>query len=90
MNKAQLVTGIAAECRLTKADVNRVLDAFVAQVTKMLRRNERVTLVGFGTFTVMRRRSKRGSNPRTHTPMKIAGRRVPRFSAGKELRAAIR
>jgi DNA-binding protein HU-beta len=90
MNKADLVSRIAKDSGLTKADANRALDALIAQVTKSLRKGERVTLVGFGTFLISRRRARNGVNPRTGIPMKIAPRRMPRFAAGKELRAAIR
>jgi DNA-binding protein HU-beta len=90
MNKAELVARIAKDSGLTKADANRALDALIAQVTRSLRKGERVTLVGFGTFLVSRRRGRNGVNPRTGAPIKIAPRRMPRFAAGKELKTAIR
>jgi DNA-binding protein HU-beta len=90
MNKAELVARIAKDSGLTKADANRALDALIVQVTKSLRKGDKVTLVGFGTFLISRRRARNGVNPRTGAPMKIAPRRMPRFAAGKELKAAIR
>lgn len=89
MNKAQLVARIAKESGLTKVGVNKAMDVFVECVTRSLKKGERVTLVGFGTFMVARRRSRTVRNPRTGTPIKIAARRVPRFSAGKDLKKSL-
>ncbi|MCU0243112.1 MAG: HU family DNA-binding protein [Vicinamibacteria bacterium] len=90
MNKAELVTIIAKDASLTKTDVTKVLDALIDTVTRSLKKNERVTLVGFGTFGVSKRKARTGRNPQTLEPIKIAARRVPKFTAGKELKAAIR
>jgi DNA-binding protein HU-beta len=90
MNKAELVAAIAKDVGLTKTDVNRVLDSLLDLVTRTLKKGERVTLVGFGTFVVSRRRTREVRNPRTGNPMKIPGRRVPRFSPGKELKDSIK
>ena len=90
MNKAQLVAVVARDCRLTKADVNRVLGAIVDHVTRMLKKGERVTLVGFGTFLVSRRRTRMGRNPQNGLPIRIVGRRFPRFAAGKGLKKVVR
>ena len=90
MNKAQLVNLIARDLGLTKRDVGRVLESMVAHVTRTLKRGDRVTFVGFGTFTVTRHKSRRGYNPHTGTSLRIPGRRVPRFSPGKELKSAVR
>jgi DNA-binding protein HU-beta len=89
MNKAQLVARIAKDAGLTKAGANKAMDAFVDIVTKSLKKGERVTLVGFGTFVVARRRARSVRNPRTGTPIKIPARRVPRFAAGKGLKKTI-
>jgi DNA-binding protein HU-beta len=89
MNKAQIVARVARETGLTQADVLRVLDALLDTVVRALRKGEPVKLVDFGTFLVTRRRSRPGHNPRTGQPMRIAGRRWPRFSAGKGLRQAV-
>jgi len=90
MNKAELVAAIAKDLGLTKTDVNRVLDSLVEQVTRTLKKGERVTLVGFGTFIVSRRRTREGRNPQTGEAIKIPGRRVPRFSPGKELKDVVK
>jgi DNA-binding protein HU-beta len=89
MNKGELVARVAKDSGLTKADAGRALDAALDNVTKALKKGEKVTLVGFGTFGVTRRRARAGRNPRTGAPIKIAARRVPRFTAGKELKSAV-
>lgn len=89
MNKAELVARISRDAGITKADANRAIDALVDNVSKALKKGERVTLVGFGTFVVSRRRARNGRDPRTGAPLKIPARRVPRFAAGKELKALV-
>lgn len=89
MNKAEIVARIALDTGLTKSAVGKCLDAFVSDVTKSLKKGEKVTLVGFGTFVVGRRKARTGRNPQTGAPIRIAARRVPRFTAGKELKAAV-
>jgi DNA-binding protein HU-beta len=86
MNKAELIVRVARDAGLTKADATRALDAFVENVGKTLKRGEKVTIVGFGSFAVSRRRARDGRDPRTGAPIRIAARRVPKFSPGKELR----
>jgi DNA-binding protein HU-beta len=90
MNKGELVARVAKDSGLTKADAGRALDAALDNVTKALKRGEKVTLVGFGTFGVSRRRARAGRNPQTGAPIKISARRVPKFTAGKELKDAVR
>lgn len=90
MNKAELVKRVARDTGLTKADVLRVLDAVLAQVTRALRRGDEVKLVDFGTFLVSQRRARAAHNPHTGTPMKVPARKWPRFSAGKRLKALVR
>lgn len=74
----------------TKADADRALRAFLASVRTSLKRGQAVTLVGFGTFSVTRRKPRRGKNPRTGQPMHVAGGRTPRFKPSKELKRAVR
>lgn len=90
MNKADLVATISKDCDLTKVAVNRVIDALVFHVTRSLKKGERVTLVGFGTFLVSRRKSRRGRNPQTGELMRISGGRAPRFAPGKDLKKAVK
>ena len=86
MNKAELIERVARDTSLTKADSLRAIDALLDNVTKSLRKGEKVTLVGFGSFQTARRRARNGRNPQTGTPIKIAARRVPKFIPGKDLR----
>ncbi|HEU4439575.1 MAG TPA: HU family DNA-binding protein [Methylomirabilota bacterium] len=90
MNRADLVTTMAAASGWTKAEADRALRAFLASVQRSLKRGQPVTLVGFGTFSVSRRKPRRGKNPRTGQPMHVAGGRIPRFKPSKELKRAVR
>jgi DNA-binding protein HU-beta len=89
MNKAELIVRVARDAGLTKADATRAIDAFLDNVGKTLKRGEKVTIVGFGSFGVGRRRARDGRNPQTGAPIRIAARRVPKFSPGKELRSLV-
>jgi DNA-binding protein HU-beta len=85
MNKAQLVDAIADKAGLTKADAKRALDAFTEVVVKTLKKNDKIALVGFGTFSVSQRSARTGRNPRTGEPIKIKAKKVAKFKAGSEL-----
>ena len=89
MTKAELVDFIAEKAELTKADANRALDAFVAGVTSGLKKEGKVTLVGFGTFTAKKRAARTGRNPRTGEEVKIAASVAPGFKAGAKLKEAL-
>jgi len=88
MNKAELVEEVAAEVGLTKKDVNNVVDAMTSVITNSLARGERVTLVGFGTFQVQRRKARQGVNPQTRARISIPAKDVPKFKPGRSLREA--
>jgi len=89
MNKAELIVRVARDAGLTKAAAGRAIDAFLENVGKTLKRGEKVTIVGFGSFAVGRRRARDGRDPRTGALIRIAARRVPKFSPGKELRELV-
>ena len=89
MTKAELVEFVAEKADLTKADAARALDAVVAGVTKGLKKEGKVTLVGFGTFTAKKRAARTGRNPQTGVEVKIAARVVPGFKAGSKLKDAL-
>lgn len=89
MNKAELVNAIASHAKLSKADSGKVLDAFVSQTTKVLKSGGNVTLVGFGTFKVVKRAARNGRNPQTGKAIKIAARKVAKFKAGSELAKSV-
>ena len=90
MNKAEIVARIARDAGLTKSDALRAVDALIDNVTRALKKGDKVTLVGFGTFAISRRKARAGRNPQTGAPLKIPARRAPRFAAGKELKEAVR
>jgi DNA-binding protein HU-beta len=90
MNKAEIIARVSRDSGLTKADALRALDAFLDNVSKSLKKGEKVTLVGFGTFAVGRRRARTVKNPQTGAPIKIVARRVPKFAAGKELKDTVK
>jgi DNA-binding protein HU-beta len=89
MNKEHLVSAIAKESGMTKKDAAVALDATLKCVTEALKNNEKVTLVGFGTFQVRERAARSGRNPKTGQPLQIPAKKVPIFSAGKGLREAV-
>jgi DNA-binding protein HU-beta len=87
MNKAELINKIADDAGITKTQANAALDSFTGAVTKTLKAGGKVTLVGFGTFSVSKRSARNGRNPQTGEIIKIKARKVARFKAGKELAA---
>jgi DNA-binding protein HU-beta len=89
MNKSELIDSVAKASDLSKADSVRALDAIVDTITKSLKKGNPVALVGFGTFKVSKRNARMGRNPQTGAAIKIAARKVPRFSAGKSLKDAV-
>ncbi len=89
MTKANLVDYVAEAADLTKADAARALDAVLAGVTNGLKKEGKVTLVGFGTFSAKKRAARTGRNPQTGAEVKIAARVVPGFKAGNKLKDAL-
>lgn len=89
MNKAELITKISEDTGITKTQANAALDSFVEAVTKSLKAGGKVTLVGFGTFSVSKRKARNGRNPRTGEVIKIKAAKVAKFKAGKELAGKI-
>ncbi|HHL39202.1 MAG TPA: HU family DNA-binding protein [Deltaproteobacteria bacterium] len=89
MTKAELVAAVAADTGLTKADAEKALAAVIANITKALKKGDPVSLVGFGTFDVSRRKARKGRNPQTGETIRIPAAKVPRFRAGKGLKEAV-
>ena len=85
MNKTELVAAMAEKADLTKVDAAKALNAYVDVVKEQLKKGEKVTLIGFGTFDVVDRPARTGRNPRTGAKIKIAARKTPKFRAGKGL-----
>jgi DNA-binding protein HU-beta len=90
MTKEELIAKMANTAGITKVAATTALEAFTGAVTSSLKKGHRVTLVNFGTFTVAKRRARMGRNPRTGEALKIPAARIPKFSAGKELKAAVK
>ncbi|MCC6689906.1 MAG: HU family DNA-binding protein [Bacteroidia bacterium] len=89
MNKAELVTSIASEAKISKADATRALDGFINATTKALKKGDRVALVGFGTFSVSKRSARNGRNPQTGKTIKIAAKKVAKFKSGADLKKVV-
>ncbi len=90
MNKAELIDVMAAEAGLTKADAKKALEAFINTTSKSLQEGDKVTLVGFGTFSVSDRSERKGRNPQTGSEISIAAKKVVKFKPGSELSAAVK
>ena len=88
MNKEDVINEVA-KTTCSKAEAGKALNAFLEAVKKALRKGDKVTLVGFGTFSVVKRSARTGTNPRTGKPLKIAAKKVPKFIPGKKLRATV-
>src|SRR5438067_12050913 len=89
MNKADLVDKIAGACEISKAQATTAIDTAVDSVTAALRKGDRVALIGFGTFSVSQRKARNGRNPQTGSVIKIAARKVAKFTPGVELKKAV-
>ncbi len=90
MTKAELVDKMAKDAGIPKAAAAAALDSFMDGVTKELKKKDgKVTLVGFGTFSKSRRQARKGRNPQTGEPIKIKASTVVKFKAGKKLKAAV-
>ncbi len=90
MNKGDLIEYVAKDVKITKVQATKAIDSLVDHITKTLKKGERTSLVGFGTFSISRRKARVGRNPQTGAPIKIAARRVVKFTSGKVLKGVIR
>lgn len=89
MKKLDLISAMAEHAEMTKTDAAKALEAFVAVVTQALKEDDNVTIVGFGTYEVRKRKARTGRNPKTGEPLKIKASKVPAFKAGKALKDAV-
>ena len=80
---------MAVGAKISKAAAGKALDAFVDGVKTSLKEEERVTLVGFGTFSISKRKARKGRNPRTGKEIKIPARKIPKFTPGKAFKDAV-
>jgi len=90
MTKAELVEKVAKDAGISKAAAVKALDSFIDGVVKGVKKGSKVALVGFGTFSVAKRKARTGRNPQTGEPIKIPARKVPKFSAGKTFKDAVK
>jgi DNA-binding protein HU-beta len=85
MTKAELISKIAEDAGITKVAATTALGSFLESVTKTLKKGDKLTLVGFGTFSVSKRAARKGRNPFTGEAIKIKAKKVAKFKASKEL-----
>ncbi len=90
MNKAELANEVSGEVGLSKRETQKVIDAIIGTIRDTLAAGEKVTLVGFGTFQVAKRKARRGVNPQTRESIQIPAKKVPKFTAGKATREKVK
>jgi DNA-binding protein HU-beta len=90
MNKQDIIAKIAKDTGLPKTSAATALDSIIDGITRSLKKGDSVSFVGFGTFKVSNRKARLARNPQTGAAIKIPKRRVPRFSAGKSLKQAVK
>jgi len=90
MTKAELIDKISSGTGLSKIDASKALDATLNAVKSALKKGQKVTLVGFGTFSVTKRKSRKGRNPRTGDVITIPASKIPKFTSGKSLKDAVK
>jgi len=90
MNKSELIDAIAADSKLSKADSKKALEAFVSATSKALKKGDRISLVGFGSFAVAKRAARTGRHPQTGKEIKIAAKKVVKFKAGSDLSSKVK
>jgi DNA-binding protein HU-beta len=89
MNKADLVTKLANDVGITKVQATAALESFIDGVTKALKAGKKITLVGFGSFSVIKRAARKGRNPATGATIKIKAKKVAKFRGGKDLHSKL-
>ena len=89
MNKAELIAAVAAAAEISKKDAETAVSATLASITEALQNDDKVQLVGFGSFEVKKRAARTGLNPRTKETIEIPASAVPTFKAGKALKDAV-
>ena len=89
MNKSDLIDAMAADAGISKVAAKAALESFTGNVTKSLKGGNKVSLVGWGTFSVSRRAARNGRNPQTGATIKIAAKNVAKFKAGAGLSSAV-
>jgi len=90
MTKAELISSMAKDAKITKTAAERALNGFTEAVTKALKKGDKITLTGFGTYSVTKRNARKGRNPRTGKEIRIGATNVAKFKAGNKLRNAVK
>ncbi len=90
MTKAELVGSIGKEAKISKTSAEKAVNAFASAITKALKKGDKLTLTGFGTFSVAKRRARIGRNPQTGKEIKIPATRVAKFKPGNLLKGAVK
>lgn len=90
MNKQDIVSKIAKDTGLAKTTARAALESLIDTITRSLKKGDSVSFIGFGTFKTVNRKARTARNPKTGADIKLPKRRVPRFSAGKALKQAVR
>ena len=89
MNKSDLIDAMASDAGITKAAAKKALESFLGNVQGSLKNGNRVSLVGFGSWSVSKRAAREGRNPQTGKTIKIAAKKVVKFKAGSELQSSV-
>ena len=90
MTREEMIARMAKDAKITKTAAEKALRSFTANVTKAMKKGDKLTLVGFGTFQVQKRAARKGRNPQTGEPITIKASKVPKFKAGKALKDAVK
>ncbi|HEB75621.1 MAG TPA: HU family DNA-binding protein [Nitrospirae bacterium] len=89
MNKSELIEKVSVAMEMTKTDAAKAVNAMLGTITAALKKGQKVTIAGFGTFSVVKQKARKGKNPRTGETIKIRARKVPKFKAGKGLKDTV-
>lgn len=89
MTKAELIDKIATDADITKAAASQAIDSMLEGISKSLKKGQKTTLVGFGTFSISKRKARTGRNPQTGETIKIKAKNVVRFKPGTELERTV-
>jgi DNA-binding protein HU-beta len=90
MTKAELIERMAQRAKISKRAAGIALNTFVEATTNALKNGDKVALVGFGTFSVSKRKARTARNPRTGEPIEVPAKRAPKFKAGRDLKNAVK
>jgi DNA-binding protein HU-beta len=90
MNKAELIGAVAAKAALSQKETGKVVNAIIKTVENAVGKDEKVTLMGFGTFTTLKKKSRKGINPRTKESMEIPAHKVVKFKPGLAFAEAVK